>query len=98
MRKISLTPYKCPDGQDYKLKESIVNLLFAPQLRLGARAAIENDLIARKVEAANGSVLLEEAEYEKVRAAIETFEGYSRNDLEFVRRVLEAETVAVREG
>jgi len=98
MRKISLIPYKCPDGQDYKMKESIVNLLFAPQLRLGARAAIENDRVARKVESSDGFVLLEEAEYEKIRSAIEAFEGYSRNDLEFVRRVLEAEPITVKEG
>ena len=98
MRKISLIPYKCQDGQDYKVKESIVNLLFAPQLRLGARAAIEHDRIARKVESSGESVLLEEAEYEKVRNAVETFEGYSRNDLEFVQRVLEAEPIMVKEG
>jgi hypothetical protein len=97
MRKISLIPYKV-EGEDYKVKESIINLLFSPHLRLGMRAAIENDRIAKKVESATEEVLLEEAEYQKIKNAVETFEGYSRQDLEFGQRILEAPEVPVKEA
>jgi hypothetical protein len=97
MRKISLIPYKV-EGEDYKVKESILNLLFSPHLRLSARAIIENDRIARKIEAAGDEVLLEDAEYQKIKVSVETFEGYGRQDLEFVNRILEAPEVPVKEA
>jgi len=97
MRKISLIPYKV-EGEDYKVKESIINILFSPHLRLGARAIVENDRIAQKVEAATEEVLLEEAEYAKIKNAVETFEGYGRSDLELVTRILGAPEVPVKEA
>ena len=96
MRKISLTPYPIPGG-DYDVRTSLAGILFIPQLRLAARDAIEHDRIARTIEGAGDEVLLEEAEYARVRMAVEAYEGYSREDLELVRRVLEAPAVAVTE-
>lgn len=97
MRKIILTPYKIDTGEDYKVRQSLLNVMFSPHLHLTARAIIEQDKIACKIEAAGDAVLLEESEYERVKTAVETFEGYQRNDREFVRRVLDAETVCVEE-
>jgi hypothetical protein len=98
MRKIILTPYKCEDGEPYQVKKSIVGLLFAPQLMLSSRGIIDHDRIAKLVESANGAVLLEDADYDRVKTAIETFSGYSRSEVELVKRVLEAETVTVQEA
>jgi hypothetical protein len=97
MRKLSLIPYKCEDGEDYQVRKSITGLLFAPQLQLSARGIIDHDRIARLVETADEYVLLEEADYSRVKLAIETFTGYSRSDIELVKRVLEAPTVDVEQ-
>ena len=99
MKKISLLPYKVlPAGEDYKVRQSLLNVMFSPHLHLSARTIIEQDKIACKIEAAGDVVILEDAEYERVKMAVETFDGYQRNDLEFVRRVLDAETVRVEEA
>jgi hypothetical protein len=96
MRKIILAPYQF-EGRDYQVKESLSSLLFIPGLSLTARQVVENDRLACKIERANGSVLLEEAEYETLKRAVEAFRGYSRADLELVTRVLEAPEIGVVE-
>jgi predicted glycosyltransferase involved in capsule biosynthesis len=90
MRRISLIPYRCADGQSYKVRESLANLLFLPTLQLGAREIIEHDRIARKIESAKDNVVLEEAEFAKVKQAIEAFKGYGRDDLQLIARVMDA--------
>ena len=97
MRKISLIPYKIDDGQEYEVIPSLVSALFIPALKHNARGLIESDRVARKIEQAEGSVLLEESEYSLVKQAFETFTGYKRQDLELVSRVMDAETVEVKE-
>lgn len=97
MRKISLIPYKF-EGQEYNVKESMAGILFSAHLRLSARAMIENARIARKAETSGDEILLEEADYQKIRNAVETFEGYSRQDLEFIQRILDAPEVPVKEA
>ena len=80
---------KMPDAM-HDMKQSIANILFIPELRLGIRDAIEHDRIARKVEAAGDEVVLEEAEYAKIKNALDVFTGYSRNDIELISRVRDA--------
>jgi len=89
MRKISLIPYKC-DGLDYDVRKSLASMMFIPELHLGARDIIENDRIARKIESAQDEVVLEEAEYARIKQSFDLFQNYSRNDLELIRRVRDA--------
>ena len=74
----------------FDMKKSIAGILFIPDLHLDIRDAIENDRIARKVEAAGDEVVLEEAEYAKLTNAMDHFKGYSRKDLEFISRIRDA--------
>lgn len=97
MKKIDLTPYKVGED-DYKVKEVLVSVLFNAELRLNARAVIEQDALAKKIEASNGSVLLEDADYARVKKAVETVSSYGRGDLQFVERVLNAPDVPVKEA
>lgn len=97
MRKIDLKDYQ-DDGKAYPVKQTITLLLFNPDLRLVARDLISQDALARKIEESDSSVLLEETEYQKVKLAVETAKGWQRGDLEFVRRILEAPEVPVKEG
>jgi hypothetical protein len=85
----SIKEEKLPDVM-YDMKQSIANLLFNPDLHLDFRMAIEHDRIARKVEAAGDEVVLEEAEYAKIKTAVDLFKGYDRKDLEFIHRVRDA--------
>jgi|GEM_PF-1818836 hypothetical protein len=80
---------KLPDMM-FDMKRSIGNVLFIPELNLDIRAAIEHDRIARKVEAAGDEVVLEEAEYAKIKTAMDLFKGYGRKDLEFIHRIRDA--------
>jgi hypothetical protein len=73
-------------------------MLFLPSLQLSARDVIEHDRIARKIETGGDEVLLEEAEYAKLKKAFETFTGFSRNDLELVTRVMDAPEVPIKEA
>jgi len=99
MRKISLIPYNIGNGQMYDVRQSIINLMFAPELRLGIRDAIENDRIARKIESAeNHEVILEDAEFARVKQAFDVFQGYGRNDLELIARVQDAAEITVKEA
>jgi hypothetical protein len=97
MRKISLIPYNVGENE-YPVRETLINLLYSPHLRLGARTLIDNGKIATKIESASDSILLEESEFEKLKNAVETFEGYGRHDVELVRRVLEAQDVPIKEA
>lgn len=106
MRKIDISNYtvkgRNQEGQiidaPYDVRASIMSILFHPDLRLEAVEALERDKLANKInDCKDGFVLLEDADYKKVEEAIKAVKGFTRNDVEFVRRVLEAETVPVKE-
>lgn len=104
MKTLSLVPYDIPapstvvDGgvtvggtQPYPIKDALVNILFA-QTGLRARDLLRRDDVARKILAADGSdLLLEDAEFEQLKTAVDTLEGFGRHDVELLRRVLAVE-------
>jgi len=104
VRRIDLTDYETEvlteDGIKtipYNVKESIDLAMYHPDLKLGWRELFENDRVAQKIKSANGSVLLEESEYTSIKRVFETIQGFRKQDLELVRRVLEAPKVEVTE-
>ena len=105
MRSINLDPYPIEiplaDGtivkEQYEVRESIVRSLYAPALNLGARELLDNDRLAQKIAHwPDSALLLEEEEYGRVRKAFETITRYTQNDVELVRRVLDAPEVPVK--
>ena len=104
MRKLDLTNYtfkvRTPDHMKlgeiieieypFNMKDGVLNLMFHPDLRLNGAELVRQNMLAMKIEQADDFVLLEEAEYERVKAAIDSFKGFSRPDVELVRRVTEA--------
>jgi len=95
MRSVDLAPYEWR-GQVVDIRDLLANgFLCHPQLNLSGRKLLAHDAVARKIESSNGSALLEEAEYEMVRVAVETVVGQTRAHAELVKRVLEAPTVNV---
>jgi hypothetical protein len=102
MRKINLLPYLVEidnkgTTKPFDVRGSIAACLYHPDLKLYARDLLDNDRLAQKIKAATDFVLVEDAEYEKVKAAFETIKGFEINDVELVKRVLEAEKVEVQE-
>jgi len=92
MKKIDLTPYNLGE-LEVAVKDGIVTVLFNPSLKLSARELIAQDALAKKIEDANGFILIEDAEYLKIQRAFDGFAGFHRGDLELINRVLNAETV-----
>jgi hypothetical protein len=106
MRKIDLTSYDVtvPDRSGnfetlpYDVRGSLADGMYHPDLRLNHKDLFTNDRIAQKILKSEGSVLLEDSEYERVKSMIETVTGFRKEDVEFVRRVIEAPEVTVKEG
>ena len=105
MRKIDLTPYQIEVGEPgntrkipYDVKKSLSMVLYSPELKLTARELLDNDILARKIESADGSILLEESEYDRVSRAIDSVHGFDKQDVELVRRVVESKEIKVKEA
>ena len=106
MRKIDLTSYEVElqmgePGKTrpapYDVKKSISMSLYHPELKLSSRELLDNDRLARKIESADDSILLEESDYACVLRAFETIKGFDKHDVELVRRVIEAPEIKVKE-
>ena len=104
MRKIDLSDYTIdmPTEQGlkpypYSVKQSIELAMYHPDLRLNYKDLMDHDRIAQKIKQADGFVLLEESEYGRVRLAFESIKGFRKEDVELVRRVMDAQEVDVKE-
>ena len=110
MRKLNLKDYtvkvKVPDkmnpGQEiegeypYLFKDSVLNLLFTHELQLSGAELVKQNVLAMKLEQCkDNEILLEDAEYQRIKKAVEVFKGFNRNDVELVTRINEAEVVEV---
>ncbi len=102
-------PLKCPkcgtevekpiELPEYDVKSTLIEVLFAPDLRLAALETLERDDLAHKIKDwPDNTLLLEEADYQKVKAGLESLRGFGRNDVEFIRRVEKAPEVAVKQA
>jgi hypothetical protein len=107
VRELDLTPYKIKvtgrsrTGEvetketDYDVKASIALILFHPDLKVSARESIKRDELCNKIETAGDSILLEEADWQKIKEAVEIV-TVGRNDVKFILRVLEAPEIKVK--
>jgi len=111
MHKLNLKDYtvkvKVPDkmnlGQEidatfpYRVKDSILNLMFIPSLQLNGAELVKQNVLAMKLEQCKeDTILLEDEEYNRIKRAVDTFKGFNRNDVELVTRINEAEVVEVK--
>jgi len=110
MRKLNLRDYiiktKLPDKMNpmqeidteypYHVKDTILNLMFIPQLQLTGAELVKQNVLAMKLEACkDDEIILEDAEYDRIKRAFDTFRGFGRFDVELVTRINEAEVVEV---
>jgi len=104
MRKINLVNYmvqvRTQEGIQevpYDVKEALNSIIFHPELKLGGREIILRGKLAEKIDKAEKEILLEETDYSKLKQAFETVKGFSKNEVELCKRVLEAELIEVEE-
>lgn len=105
MRKINLENYVIHGTQGskvtdipYQVRDSLVLVLMHPDIKLNAVELLKRDIIGKKIlECKEKEILLEESDWLKIKSAVESINGFTQNDVEFVRRVLEAPEVNVRE-
>jgi len=110
MRKLNLKNYtvkvKVPDQKNpgqmieaefpYGVKDSILNLLFIPDLQLGGAELVKQNVLAMKLESCkDDEILLEDEEWGRIKRAVDTFRGFDRNAVELITRINEAEMVEV---
>lgn len=82
----------------YETKDSMIELLFARDLQLSGTELLVRDDLARKIrDCADGHILLEEEEWNKLVISANTIRGLGRPDVELVHRILKAEKVEVEE-
>jgi len=100
MRKLDLRNYQWTqkvrggDGEiievtaPYNVKDSVLNIMFLPALKLQGAALVRQNVLAMKIEQCEEEVLLEEEEYGRVKAAAEAYPAQSRADVELIDRIL----------
>jgi len=111
MRKLNLknytvkvdTPDRMNPGQlikaefPYQVKDSILNLMFIPDLKLNGAELVKQNVLAMKLEQfKEDEILLEDEEYNRIKRAIDVFKGFGRNDVELVNRINDAGVVEVK--
>lgn len=72
----------------YNVKDSVLNIMFLPSLGLKGAELVRQNVLAIKIEQAEEDVMLEESEYDRVKAAAEDYPAQSRADVEFIDRIL----------
>lgn len=106
MRQLSVKPYTVtmprPNATgdvvataiEFDVKGSIIVVLFGAGVN--GRALLKRESLAKKIETAKTTALLEEEEYQTVFGAFRAWERFGRHEVELLRRIEEAPTVAVR--
>ena len=72
----------------YFVKDSILNLLFLPDLKLMGAALVKQNVLAMKIEASGDHVMLEEEEYGRVVRAANLYPAQQRSDATLIDRIL----------
>jgi len=105
MRKLDLKKYTISVRDEkgvtniipYDFKESLIQLMFHPELRLSGKALLETNIVAEKILKADKEILLEEDEYNKIKSAIDGFKGFSKNEVKLVERIYNCPKIDVKE-
>lgn len=90
-----MNPYKEIEAQiPFFVKTSILNVMFSPELMLSNADLVRENILAEKIEQCQDDfILLTDEELARLKKAFDAFRGFTRDALELVRRVNEAEVV-----
>ena len=80
----------------YPVKDSILQILLAPELRLTGPEALKANMVAMKIESCTETtILLEEEEWNRLSQAVNKVTGFGRADVELIERITNAKVVEV---
>jgi len=111
MRKLNIGDYtvqqRIPDNMNpghmidielnYPVKDSIMAVMFRRELQLSGAELVRQNMLAMKLETCKeNEILLEDAEYDRIKSAFDKCTGFVRSDVELVRRINEAEVVEIK--
>jgi len=71
----------------YNFKDVLVNVLTHPSLGLNGPELLEIEPLSEKIENSNLEVILTDNDYDKIIDTIKRFRGFSKNDIQFVKRI-----------
>ena len=105
MRKLNLENYEFSfrnaqgelETQLYDFKDAIINLMFHPDLKLSRSENLKADILAEKIMEADKEIILEEEEYNRIFQAVDSFNGFGKNEVELVKRVTECPKIDIKE-
>lgn len=107
MRKLNLANYPIDvpqaDGsvksEPFPVRTNLIELLFHPDLQLGAEEAMRRDTLAHKiVDAPQEQILLEEEDYQRILGTVKKVKGFTRYAVELLHRIYDAPEVDVKEA
>ena len=111
MRKLNIKDYtvksKVPDNMNlgqmidieypYPVRDSMMVVMFRRELQLSGADLVKQNLLAMRLETCKeDEILLEDAEYDRLKSAFDKCTGFTRNDVELVERINNAEVVAIK--
>ena len=110
MRKLNIENYtvksRVPDNMNpgqmldiempYPVKDSMLAIMLRRELQLSGAELVKQNMLAMKLEGCkDGEILLEDAEYDRIKSAFDKCTGFTRADVELVRRINDAKPVDV---
>jgi len=96
--KIDLKPYKIEGAvQEYDVKGSMRNLLFHPGQELTVDETFDNADLGKRIKESGESIILDKDDMRRLRRAYAAMRAPAEEDLEFFRRIKEAEEIEVAE-
>jgi len=99
--KIDLTDYTVmtPDlkTMPYLVRDSMCSILMNPELQLNGTELLRRNKVAEKILEAGDEILLSDEEMGFLRQGADAVKGLAKNDVQLVKRILEAEQVEVAE-
>jgi len=101
--KIDVRSYTVPDpanpGTDgtIDVKDNLASMLFHTELKLGPEEMFKAKDLADKIRAANGTVLVDKIEMERIKRSYALLKGLPERFIEFLSRIRDAEEVSLKE-
>lgn len=71
----------------YQFKDALINVLTHQNLGLNGPELLEVDIVVQKIEKAGLEVILTDIDYNKIIGLFKRFRGFSKNDVQFVKRI-----------
>ena len=80
----------------YSVKQSIVGILYSPDLRLTMREAINRKPLADSIENCQEDfIYITQEDYTKIKDSFDKTQGFGKDDVELLKRIDKAEEIDV---